>query len=88
MEHLWSRAVATSGNRWQMGLPRKRLEQAKTVAVGCDQLPIGAHGKEGVDAAIARSGARLPAEHLHGVCSLFLDVTGGVADLLRRGLTH
>ena len=21
MEHLWSRAVATSGNRWQMGRP-------------------------------------------------------------------
>jgi hypothetical protein len=39
MEHLWSRAVATGGNRWQMGLPRKRLEQAKTVAMGCDQLP-------------------------------------------------
>jgi hypothetical protein len=39
MEHLWSRAVATGGNRSQMGLPRKRLEQAKTVAMGCDQLP-------------------------------------------------
>jgi hypothetical protein len=49
MEHLWSRAVATGGNRWQMGLPQKRLEQAKTVAMGCDRLPIGAHGKEGVD---------------------------------------
>jgi hypothetical protein len=47
MEHLWSRAVATGGKRWQMGRPRKRLGQAKTVAVGCDQLPIGAHGKEG-----------------------------------------
>jgi transposase len=30
MEHLWGRAVATGGNRWQMGLPRKRLEQAET----------------------------------------------------------
>src|SRR4029450_13903921 len=28
-----------------MGMPRKRQNQAKTVAVGCDQLPIGAHGK-------------------------------------------
>ena len=49
MEHIWSQAVATSGNRWQIGTPRKRLNQAKTVAVGCDQLPIGAHGKERVD---------------------------------------
>jgi hypothetical protein len=48
MEHLWSRAVATGGNRWQMGLPRKRLEQAKTVAMGCDQLPGPQNGKEGV----------------------------------------
>ena len=48
MERLWSLAVATSGNRWQMDGPRKRGNQAKTVAVGCDQLPIGAHGKEGV----------------------------------------
>src|SRR5262245_27972850 len=46
MEHLWSRAVATGGNRWQMGLPRKRLDQAKTVAMGCDQLPIGGHARE------------------------------------------
>ncbi len=39
-------------NRWQPvanGKPRKWLNQAKTVAVGCDGLPIGAHGKEGVD---------------------------------------
>ena len=28
---------------------RDRRRQAETVAVGCDQLPIGAHGKEGVD---------------------------------------
>jgi hypothetical protein len=45
MEHLWSRAVATSGNGWQMARPRERLKQAQTVATGCDQLPIGAHGK-------------------------------------------
>jgi hypothetical protein len=40
MERLWSLAVATSGNRWQMDGPRKRGNQAKTVAVD---------GKEGVD---------------------------------------
>jgi hypothetical protein len=45
MEHLWNRAVATSGNWWQDESRRKRLKLAKTVAVGCDQLPIGAHGK-------------------------------------------
>ncbi len=47
MERLWSLAGATSGNRWQMREPRKRQKQAKTVATGCHQLPIGAHGKEG-----------------------------------------
>ena len=47
MERLWSRAVATSGNQWQIGSGRKRLNRAKTVAVDCDQLPC--HGKEGVN---------------------------------------
>jgi hypothetical protein len=46
MEHLWSPAVATGGNRWQMERPRKRLKKAKTVAVGCDQLPEAFHAKE------------------------------------------
>ena len=27
----------------------ERLKQAQTVAMGCDRLPIAAHGKEGVD---------------------------------------
>ena len=39
-------------NRWQPvanGIAPKRLEQAKTVAMGCDRLPIGAHGKGRVD---------------------------------------
>jgi hypothetical protein len=42
MEPLWSPVVATSGNRSQItraGNPRK---QAKTVAMGCDRLPIPA----------------------------------------------
>jgi hypothetical protein len=39
MEPLWSPAVATGGNPWQMRTPGKRLKEAKTVAVGCDQLP-------------------------------------------------
>jgi len=49
MERLWSRAVATSRNLWQKGRPRKRLAEAKTLAVGCDRLPPGPYGKEGVD---------------------------------------
>jgi hypothetical protein len=49
MERLWSLAVATSGNRWQIGRPRKRRNQAKTVATGCDQLPWDLDGREGVD---------------------------------------
>jgi hypothetical protein len=57
MEHLWSRAVATSGNRSQMGTLQGWLQQAKTVATGCDQLPIGAHGKEGVDGSSPSEGS-------------------------------
>jgi hypothetical protein len=37
------------GNRWQMGQAVKRLQRSKPVVVACDRLPIGAHGKEGVD---------------------------------------
>jgi hypothetical protein len=49
VEHLWSRAVAISGSRWQTRRLRERRIQAKTVATGCDQLPARRHGKEGVD---------------------------------------
>ena len=45
MEHIWSRAVATGGNQSQMRRRRQRPRYAKTVAVGCNRLPIGAHGK-------------------------------------------
>jgi hypothetical protein len=46
-------------HRWQpsqIARPRKRLNQAKTVAAGCDQLPFEAHGKEGVDASSPSGG--------------------------------
>jgi hypothetical protein len=56
MEPLWSPAAAISGNRWQMERPRKWLRQAKTVAVGCDRLPIGSHGKEGVSGSSPEEG--------------------------------
>ena len=56
MEPLWSPAVATGGNRWQMGGRRERLKQAKTVAVGCDRLPESFHGKEGVSGSSPEEG--------------------------------
>ena len=48
MEPLWSPVVATSGNLWQIAQARKPGNQAKTVAVDCDRLRVGAHGKQGV----------------------------------------
>src|SRR2546427_5914933 len=50
-------AVATGGNRSQMGVRRERLRQAKTVAVGCDRLPKTFHGKEGVDGSSPSEGS-------------------------------
>jgi hypothetical protein len=49
MERLWSLAGAISGNLWQKGLRRKPQNQAKSVAMGCDPLPLNLDGKEGVD---------------------------------------
>src|ERR671931_529940 len=60
MEPLWSPVVATGGNQWQIESPRKRQRQAKTVAAGCDQLPFGAHGKEGVDGSSPSEGSAKP----------------------------
>src|SRR5919201_5466604 len=57
MEPLWSPVVATGGNQWQIESPRKRQKQAETVAVGCDRLPIGAHGKEGVSGSSPEEGS-------------------------------
>jgi hypothetical protein len=50
--------VAAGGNRWQITEPQKRQKQAKTVAVGCDRLPIAAHGKEGVDGSSPSKGSK------------------------------
>jgi hypothetical protein len=51
-------------NQWQPVANRnaaKRLKQAKIVATGCDRLPIGAHGKEGVDGSSPSEGsAKVP----------------------------
>jgi hypothetical protein len=49
MEPLWSPVVATSGNQSQVAEAQRGPKRAKTGAVGCDRLPLGSHGKEGVD---------------------------------------
>jgi hypothetical protein len=43
---LWSPVVATGGNRSQIPGRRKAQNEAKTLAVGCGQSPLQAHGKE------------------------------------------
>jgi hypothetical protein len=65
MEPLWSPVVATGGNRSQIASPRNLRRQAKTVAVGCDQLPIAAHGKEGVGGSIPPSGSSCRLYHMN-----------------------
>src|SRR6266566_10108603 len=49
MEHLWSPAGATSGNRWQMRGPRKWLKQADPQPVATHGNGSRPHGKEGVN---------------------------------------
>src|SRR5437879_12692150 len=49
--------TARLSNPRQIGLLPKRLKQAKTVAAGCDQLPFGFHGKEGVDGSSPSEGS-------------------------------
>src|SRR5438034_3127237 len=49
MEPLWSPVGATGGNQRQIARANEPEKQAKTLAVGCDRLPRGVHGKEGVD---------------------------------------
>jgi len=46
-------------NRWQAvanAVSAKRGRQAKTVAMGCDRLPRGVHGKEGVSGSSPEEG--------------------------------
>jgi hypothetical protein len=56
MEPLWSPVVATGGNQLRIGSALKPRKQATTVAVGCDQLPRRAHGKEGVSGSSPEEG--------------------------------
>jgi hypothetical protein len=73
MERLWSLAGATSGNRWQIGRPRKRRNQAKTVATSCDQLPWDLDGKEGVDGSSPSEGFKKDLQI--GLCVVCPDAT-------------
>jgi hypothetical protein len=70
-----SQPVATGG-KW-VG-PENGSNKPKTVAVGCDQLPIGAHGKEGIDGSSPSEGFRLlPANRLFALSLQQKSVTRG-----------
>src|SRR6266852_6120528 len=58
MEHLWSPAGATGGNRWQTGHPQKPLKQADRQPVATHGNRFGAHDKEGVDGSSPSEGSR------------------------------
>jgi hypothetical protein len=97
MEPLWSPVVANGGNPSQIGRPRKPRKQAETVAVGCDQLPIEAHGKEGVDGSSPSEGFDknpanqtfvLPARRTLGHISDTFLVPATRRDVSRRRATH
>jgi len=50
-------------NRWQAVAIRIGAERARTaitVAMGCNRLPLGAHGKEGVDGSSPSEGLKIP----------------------------
>jgi len=49
--------VATGGKPWQMPQARTGQKQAKTVAVGCNQLPRRLDGKEGVSGSSPEEGS-------------------------------
>ncbi len=71
MSSLWSPVVATGGNQWQIRSARNPPKRAKTVAVGCQQLPPNFHGKEGVDGSSPSEGsAKGPELALYRICSV------------------
>src|SRR5437870_10753298 len=57
MEHLWSRADATGGNRRQRQGARNPLNYLRTVATGCHRLLPSQHGKEGVSGSSPEEGS-------------------------------
>jgi hypothetical protein len=82
MEHLWSRAGATGGNRSQMRLRRNGSKWARTVAVGCERLPIGAHGKGALPPCYG--GGRFPGSAKRGRVPRTRGLTGLVSTLTPR----
>jgi hypothetical protein len=58
MEHLWSPAGATGGNRSQMEHPQKPLKQADPQPMATHGNGFGAHGKEGVDGSSPSEGSK------------------------------
>src|SRR5437867_3990399 len=84
----WLPPVANHG---KAGYWPKRLKQAKTVAAGCDQLPFGFHGKEGVDGSSPSEGsAKAPeigAFSFASTCKLSNVVQVGVSARPRRSAT-
>ena len=58
MEHLWSQAGATSGNRSQMGHPQKRLKEGDRQPMATHGNRFAAHGKEGVDGSSPSEGLK------------------------------
>ena len=60
MEHLWSQAGATGGNRSQMRQGRNRLKYADRQRVATHGNGSAAHGKEGVDGSSPSEGLQNP----------------------------
>src|SRR6266566_2448803 len=60
MEPLWSPVVATGRNRSQIARAEKPGKQAKTVAVGCDRLPIGRMVRRGSPVRVRKGSAKAP----------------------------
>jgi hypothetical protein len=63
VEHLWSRAGATGGNRWQTDPARRPLKQAISQPSAAHGNGRGLDGKEGVDGSSPSEGfSLLPAQ--------------------------
>ena len=71
MERLWSQADATRGNRSQLEIRRKRLNQAirQPLAALGNRPPLD--GKEGVDGSSPSEGLKNPLE-MQGFLTLFV----------------
>jgi hypothetical protein len=57
MEHLWSPAGATGGNRSQIDWRRKPLKRADPQPMATHGNGLAAHGKEGVDGSSPSEGS-------------------------------